>query len=156
MTTDHDGNQKRWTAKRRAALALEILRGDTSVAEAARNRALTVAEIEEWHDRFLSGAEHARRRKPRRSNASTNRGRAGDGYRDPLHCGRCWASEGGDPAGQGASGQRFQDRVVQSIAQRASRTTTVVLAAGLELAPVTAAQPVTQEYQNGAIPLDIG
>lgn len=64
MTTDQDENLKRWTAKRRSALVLEILRGDTSVAEAARKHALTVAEIEEWRDRFLSGAENALRSKP--------------------------------------------------------------------------------------------
>ena len=51
-------------AKRRSALVLEILRGATSVAEAARKHALTVAEIEEWRDRFLSGAENALRSKP--------------------------------------------------------------------------------------------
>jgi transposase-like protein len=50
---------KRWTAKRRTALVLEILRGDTSVAEAARKHGLTVADIEGWHERFLCGAENA-------------------------------------------------------------------------------------------------
>ena len=64
MTTEPDDGQKRWTAKRRSALVLEILRGDTSVAEAARKHALTVVEIEEWRDRFLSGAENALRSKP--------------------------------------------------------------------------------------------
>ena len=47
-----DETLKRWTAKRRTALVLEILRGDTSLAEAARKHGLTVAEIEEWRDRF--------------------------------------------------------------------------------------------------------
>src|SRR5438105_3828920 len=55
---------RRRTAKRRVALVLEILRGDTTAAEAARKHALTVAEIEEWKDRFLSGAENALRSKP--------------------------------------------------------------------------------------------
>jgi len=64
MTTKSDEVQKRWTAKRRSALVLEILRGDTSVSEAARKHALTVAEIEEWPDRFVSGAENALRSKP--------------------------------------------------------------------------------------------
>jgi len=63
MTTEQHENQKRWTAKRRSALVLEMLRGDTSMAEAARKRALIVAEIEEWRDRFLSGAENALRSK---------------------------------------------------------------------------------------------
>ena len=41
---DSPNGPKRWTAKRRAALVLSILRGETSVAQAARQHALTVAE----------------------------------------------------------------------------------------------------------------
>ena len=37
---------ERWTAKRRAALVLRVLKGETSVAEAARQHGLTVAEVE--------------------------------------------------------------------------------------------------------------
>jgi len=61
---DHDDAQKRWTAKRRSALVLEILRGDLSVVEAARKHGLTVVAIEAWRERFLSGAEHALRSRP--------------------------------------------------------------------------------------------
>ncbi len=61
---DQDEGQKRWTAKRRSALVLEIIRGDISVAEAARKHGLTVADIEDWRDRFLSGAENALRSRP--------------------------------------------------------------------------------------------
>jgi transposase-like protein len=43
---------KRWTAKRRVALIVEILRGDTSVAEAARKHGLTVTELEDRRERF--------------------------------------------------------------------------------------------------------
>ncbi len=64
MANGHDEQLKRWTAKRRTALVLEILRGDTSVAEAARKHALTVAEIEAWKQRFLAGAENALRSRP--------------------------------------------------------------------------------------------
>ena len=64
MTNGHDEQLKRWTAKRRVALVLEILRGDTSVAEAARKHALTVADIEDWRERFLAGAENALRSRP--------------------------------------------------------------------------------------------
>jgi transposase-like protein len=56
---------KRWTAKRRAALVLSILRGETSVQEAARKHGLTVAEVEEWKERFLMAAENALRSRPR-------------------------------------------------------------------------------------------
>lgn len=64
MSTENEDTLKRWTAKRRAALVIEILRGDTSVAEAARKHSLTVAEIDDWRDRFLSGAENALRTRP--------------------------------------------------------------------------------------------
>jgi transposase-like protein len=56
---------QRWTAKRRAALVLTILRGETSVQEAARKHDLTVAELEEWKDRFLLAAENALRSRPK-------------------------------------------------------------------------------------------
>lgn len=56
---------ERWTAKRRSALVLSILKGDTSVQEAARKHGLTVSEVEDWKDRFLSAAENALRSKPR-------------------------------------------------------------------------------------------
>jgi len=52
---------QRWTAKRRAALVLSVLKGETTLAEAARRHGLTVAEIEQWRDRFLLGAENALR-----------------------------------------------------------------------------------------------
>jgi transposase-like protein len=55
---------QRWTAKRRTALEIEILRGDTSAQEAARQHGLTVAEIEQWRERFLAGAENALRSRP--------------------------------------------------------------------------------------------
>jgi len=55
---------KRWTTKRRSALVLEIFRGETTAAEAARKHGLTVAEVEDWKERFLAGAENALRSKP--------------------------------------------------------------------------------------------
>jgi transposase-like protein len=62
--TNNEETLKRWTAKRRSARVIEILRGDTTAAEAARKHALTVAEIEQWKERFLSGAENALRSRP--------------------------------------------------------------------------------------------
>ena len=56
---------KRWTAKRRSALVLQILRGETTAAEASRQHGLKVSEIEEWKQKFLSGAENALRSRPR-------------------------------------------------------------------------------------------
>jgi uncharacterized protein (DUF2252 family) len=51
---DFPEDVQRWTAKRCVALVLSIVRGETSMAEAARKHALTVAEIEEWQERFLA------------------------------------------------------------------------------------------------------
>jgi hypothetical protein len=50
---------EQWTAKRRMALVLRIVKEETSVEEAARQHALTVAAIEERRDPFLAGAENA-------------------------------------------------------------------------------------------------
>lgn len=60
----NDETLKRWTAKRRVALVLEILCGETTAAEAARRHGLTVAAIEQWKERFLGGAENALRSRP--------------------------------------------------------------------------------------------
>jgi transposase-like protein len=56
---------QRWTAKRRSALILSIIRGETSVQEAARGHGLTVAEVEDWREKFLAAAENALRSRPR-------------------------------------------------------------------------------------------
>ena len=59
------GSPQRWTAKRRTALVLSIVRGETTAKEAARKHGLTVGEVEDWRDRFLAGAENALRARPR-------------------------------------------------------------------------------------------
>lgn len=56
---------QRWTAKRRAALVVAILCGQTSVQEAAHKHDLTVAEVEHWKDTFLLAAENALRSRPK-------------------------------------------------------------------------------------------
>jgi len=50
---------KRWTAKRRSALVMEILQGKTTVAEASRSHALPPSEIETWIDEAKRGIENA-------------------------------------------------------------------------------------------------
>ena len=55
---------KRWTARRKSALVLEIIQGKTTVAEAARAYDLTPSEIEEWVDQSKAGMENALRAKP--------------------------------------------------------------------------------------------
>ena len=61
MAQDGSDPIERWTAKRREALIVSILKGETSVAEAARTHGLTVAEVKDWRERFLPGAESALR-----------------------------------------------------------------------------------------------
>jgi transposase-like protein len=58
-------NVQRWTAKRRSALVMQVLKGETSAQEAARKHGLTVAEVEDWKERFLAGAENALRSRPK-------------------------------------------------------------------------------------------
>ena len=69
MAEDTPESPQRWTAKRRATLILSILKGETSAQAAARKYGLTVAEVEEWRDRFLLGAENALRARPKDEDA---------------------------------------------------------------------------------------
>ena len=55
---------KRWTAKRKAALVLDIVQGKTTVAEASRAYDLAPSEIEEWVEDGKKGMENALRTKP--------------------------------------------------------------------------------------------
>jgi hypothetical protein len=50
-------------------LVVSILKGETSVAEAARTYGLTVAEVEDWREKFLLGAENALRTRPKDEDA---------------------------------------------------------------------------------------
>jgi len=61
---------ERGTAKRRATLGLSMLKGETSVGEAARRHGLTVAEVKDWRDCFLLGAENALRSRPKDEEAT--------------------------------------------------------------------------------------
>jgi len=46
-------------------LIVSIIRGETSVQEAARRHGLTVAEVEDWREKFLLAADNALRTRPR-------------------------------------------------------------------------------------------
>jgi len=65
MASESTDPIERWTAKRRAALVVSLLKGEPSVAEAARRYGLTVAEVEDWREKFLLGAENALRTRPK-------------------------------------------------------------------------------------------
>jgi len=55
---------KRWTARRKAALVLQIIQGKTTVAEASRSFDLAPSEIEEWVEEGKRGMENALRTRP--------------------------------------------------------------------------------------------
>ena len=63
MTTDAVDPIERWTSQRRVALVGSILKGETSVAEAAGKHGLTVAEVEDWGG--SAGDENELRSRPR-------------------------------------------------------------------------------------------
>ena len=64
MSTLMEEDIKRWTAKRKAALVMEIIQGKTTVAEASRSFDLQPSEVEEWVDEAKRGMENALRTKP--------------------------------------------------------------------------------------------
>jgi len=64
MSTKMEEDVKRWTAKRKAALVMEIMQGKTTVAEASRYFDLAPSEIETWVDEAKKGMENALRTKP--------------------------------------------------------------------------------------------
>lgn len=59
-----DDSNKRWTAKRKTALVLEIIQGKTTVAEASRSFDLSPSEIECWVEDAKRGMENSLRANP--------------------------------------------------------------------------------------------
>jgi transposase-like protein len=55
---------KRWTAKRKSTLVVEILQGKTTVAQASRAYDLSPSEIEGWVEDGKKGMENALRANP--------------------------------------------------------------------------------------------
>lgn len=64
MSTLMDDEIKRWTARRKSALVLEIIQGKITVAEASRSFDLPPSEIERWMDEGRRGMENALRAHP--------------------------------------------------------------------------------------------
>ena len=64
MSVAMEDEIKRWTAKRKGALVLEIIQGKKTVAEAARQFDLPPSELEDWVDQAKAGMENALRAKP--------------------------------------------------------------------------------------------
>jgi hypothetical protein len=59
-----DEEVKRWRARRKSALVLEIIQDETTVSESARQFDLTPAEIEGWLEDGKREMENALRAKP--------------------------------------------------------------------------------------------
>jgi transposase-like protein len=55
---------KRWTAKGKAALIMDIIQDKTLIAEVSRSFDLLPSEIEEWVEEGKQGMENALRAKP--------------------------------------------------------------------------------------------
>jgi transposase-like protein len=64
MSMKMEDEIKRWTAKRKAALVMEIIQGKTTVSKASRSFDIAPSEIEEWVDDAKRGMENALRAKP--------------------------------------------------------------------------------------------
>ncbi|WP_378949016.1 transposase [Paracoccus sp. R86501] len=59
-----DDSIKRWTAKRKTALVIEIIQGKTTVAEASRSFDLAPSEIEGWVEDAKRGMENSLQANP--------------------------------------------------------------------------------------------
>ena len=64
MCLEMEEEIKRWTARRKSALVMDILQGKTTAAEASRQYDLTRSEIKEWIDQAKAGMENALKAKP--------------------------------------------------------------------------------------------
>lgn len=64
MSMVMDDEIKRWTARRKSALILEIIQGKATVAEASRAYDLLPSEIESWVEDGKQGMENALRANP--------------------------------------------------------------------------------------------
>ena len=60
---------QRWTARRRTALVLAVLKGEMTAEEVAHRHGLTASEVEDWKLRFLTAAHNALRSRPRDEDA---------------------------------------------------------------------------------------
>jgi len=64
MSMKMEDEIKRWTAKRKGALVLDIIQGKTTVSEASRSYDLSPSEVETWVADAKRGMENALRANP--------------------------------------------------------------------------------------------
>lgn len=67
--SDQPEDIKRWTARRKAAAVMDIIKGRTTASELARSHGLTVGEVEQWLEDFVSMGTEALRSHPRDAEA---------------------------------------------------------------------------------------
>lgn len=66
---DEQNEVKRWTARRKATVVMDMMKGKTTPTELARAHDLTVAEVEQWMEDFVSMGTEALRSHPRDAEA---------------------------------------------------------------------------------------
>lgn len=66
---DESDEIKRWTARRKATAVMDIIKGKSTAAELARTHDLTIAEVEQWMEDFVSMGTEALRSHPRDAEA---------------------------------------------------------------------------------------
>ena len=64
MMTDQTPEIQRWTAKRKAAVVVEVLKGQTTSVDACRKYGIKQSELEEWTERFLEAGERGLKLNP--------------------------------------------------------------------------------------------
>ena len=82
---------KRWTAKRKSALVIEIIRGKTTVAGASRTYDLAPSEVEGWVDDAKKGMENALKANPLDVRQQSTRSSSATCRRPMARL--CWSSE---------------------------------------------------------------
>jgi transposase-like protein len=60
---------QRWTAGRKSAVVMDLIKGKTTSAEVARQHGLIVAEVETWLERFMEGGREFLHAAPRDAEA---------------------------------------------------------------------------------------
>jgi transposase-like protein len=64
MSIAMDEAIKRWTARRKSAMVLEITQGKATVSESSRQFDLSPSEVDSWIDQAKAGMENALKAKP--------------------------------------------------------------------------------------------
>ena len=54
-----DPRVKSWPARRKALVAMDLIRGTTSAVEVARKHALSVSEVDSWLEKFIRGGKES-------------------------------------------------------------------------------------------------